>query len=110
MTAAPVVEQGDLFAAAEAERDRVLAAVNANADEWDKQVVDNCILATIEEYGEASANEVRDRVPEIRHRSLIGARFNSLRMSRRIVKVRRVVSTDEATHGKEIWTYRLVTP
>jgi hypothetical protein len=90
-----------------AERDRVLEQVNNNADEIAKQTVDQAILS-LAALRPTSANDFRDKLPEIGDRSLIGARFRSLLMQKRLVRVGEVVSTDPGTHAKRIGLY--VTP
>lgn len=87
-----------------AERDRVLEQVNKNADEWAKSVVDQAILS-LAAIRPTSANDFRDKLPEIGDRSLIGARFRSLLMQKRLVRVGEVVSTDPGTHAKRIGLY-----
>lgn len=95
--------QLDFDAAIEA-RDEALKRVNDNADEWAKNVVDQAILS-LAAIRPTSANDFRDRLPEIGDRSLIGARFRSLLRRKRLVRVGEVVSTDPGTHGKRIGLY-----
>ena len=89
-------------------RDEAIAQVNANADDWAKATVDQAILA-LAALRPTSANDLRDKLPEIGDRSLIGARFRSLLMRKRLVNVGEVVSTDVGTHAKKIGLYVAVT-
>lgn len=85
-------------------RDRALQQVNDNADEWAKATVDQAILS-LAAIRPTSANDFRDKLPEIGDRSLIGARFRSLLGRRLIVRVGEVTSTDPGTHAKRIGLY-----
>lgn len=95
--------QLDFDAAIEA-RDEALKRVNDNADEWARNVVDQAILS-LAAIRPTSANDFRDRLPEIGDRSLIGTRFRSLLLRKRLVRVGEVTSTDPKTHAKRIGLY-----
>lgn len=100
--------QLDLLDEALRARDHGIARAAANTDDWTRQLIDQAILAKIDELGQASMNDCRHLVPEIGDRSKIGARMRALAMSKRIVAVGEVVSTDVATHAKKINVYRRV--
>lgn len=102
-----VLSFDDALADALAERDQALEQVNRNADEWAKATVDQAILS-LAAIRPTSANDFRDKLPEIGNRALIGARFRSLLMQKRLVRVGEVTSTDPGTHAKKIGEY--VTP
>lgn len=98
--------QLDFFSSPVVARDEALHRVERNADDWTKALVDQAILAVIDEYGEASMNECRDLLPELPQRNLIGARMRSLALRKEITWVRDVRSTDPGTHAKKIGVYR----
>lgn len=91
-------------------RNRALAAVEANADDHTKALVDQAILAVIEEYGEAGLNQCRDLLPHIPNRGLFGQRMRSLALRKVIVWVRDEPSTLPSTHAKRIGVYRKARP
>lgn len=88
-------------------RDEALEAVTEASDEQDVAVVDQAILNVAQRGVPFSANDVRPLLPRLRSNNLVGARMNSLRMRRLIVKIGEVVSTDPGTHGKKIGLYVL---
>lgn len=90
-------------------RNQAMRAVENAMDDWTRDLIDQAILAKIDELGQASMNDCRHLVPEIGDRSKIGARMRALAMSKQIVAVDEVVSTDVATHAKKINVYRRVT-
>lgn len=100
--------QLDIVEAIEA-RNLALQQVNDNADEIAKATVDQAILS-LAAVRPTSANDLRHLLPEIGDRSLIGARFRSLLMRKRIVRVGEVVSTDPGTHAKRIGLYVTAAP
>jgi hypothetical protein len=87
-------------------RDQALKAVEQNADEIDKQIVDQAVLS-LAALRPVSANDFRDLLPEITNRALIGARIRSLAMRGRLVKVGEVTSSDPGTHAKPIAVWRV---
>ena len=91
--------------------DEVLAArgdgmrrAEEGAGKWDCSVIDQAILAAAGTGQPFSANDIRDRLPEVR-RPAVGARFNALRQRGLIQIVGEVRSTDVGTHGKKIGLY-----
>lgn len=95
-------EQLDL---AYALRDQALTQVTTASDTQDIAVVDQAIREVAAAGQPFSANDVRPLLPPLRSQGLVGARMNSLRMRRQIIKIGEVVSTDVGTHGKRIGLY-----
>ncbi|PRX90682.1 hypothetical protein [Allonocardiopsis opalescens] len=90
------------LAAARAARDAGIAlAEDADTDGWDSAVIDQAIRERVERGEPFSANDIRDRLPDVRS-ALMGARFMAARKRGLIVRIGYVPSTDRRTHAHPI--------
>lgn len=105
-------QQLDLLDAARAARDEGLARCDANASDWDRRVVDQAILTAAETGRPFSANDFRDRLPEITNRNLIGTRIRAMAQQKvpPYSRIGEVISTDAGTHAKKIGLYQKELP
>jgi hypothetical protein len=97
----------DLFAvaAAEADRDRAYARLDATDYADETKAILRAIVAVASERGEFSANDVRDRLAGAR-KPRIGRCFALAQELGLVEFVRLTKSTDRGTHGKRIGVYR----
>lgn len=87
-----------------AERDAVLAAVEASTDDWEKATIRQAILAVAERGHPFTANDVRDLLPQLTSNNRIGPMFPALARQGLIRRVKgaEVPSTAGSTHGHDI--------
>jgi len=89
-------------------RDTALAAVEARSDSIDVAVIDQAIRATGEQLGEFSANDVRDKLPQLNSRAQIGPRFRVAALRGDLEHLGFVRSTSPSTHTSPIALWRFV--
>ena len=86
-------------------RDEAMAATtDANPD--DAALVDRVLSERIRLGGEFSLNDLRPALAGVKKKSVIGARVNAFARSKQIVRTGYVPSTDPATHGHPIASWR----
>lgn len=91
---------------ATAEKDLLLADI-AGQSEWSQFLVEQAVLAVASARGEASANDLRDLLPELGH-GFLGAAITALRSGGVIAHTGRTVpSTSPATHGHRLAIWAL---
>lgn len=93
-----MIEQQPTLDDARAERDAALAKLEADADNVDRQVIDQAIRVYAETGMEFSANDLRYLLPDVR-RPLIGARFLAARKRGVIAPVSYTGGRGEVTPG-----------
>ncbi|MFD4921194.1 hypothetical protein ACFWNE_07720 [Streptomyces goshikiensis] len=90
---------------ASATKDFLLEEI-ANQSSWDRYLVEQAVFAILLRYDTASANDVRNLLPELGH-GFLGAAINAMRSGGLIQHTGQVVpSTLDSTHGHRIavWT------
>lgn len=90
---------------AAAEKDMALEEISKRST-WDRFLVEQAVFAVCLAKGTASANDVRDLLPEM-GRGFLGAAINSLRSAGVITRTGQdVPSTSGPTkgHGLKVWT------
>lgn len=86
---------------ASASKDLLLEEI-ADQSSWDQFLVEQAIFAALRAYGTASANDLRDLLPEMGH-GFLGAAINAMRTGGLIQHTGQVVpSTLDSTHGHRI--------
>jgi hypothetical protein len=79
----------------------------ADQSSWDQFLVEQAVFAALRAYGTASANDIRDLLPEMGH-GFLGAAINAMRQGRLIQHTGQVVSsTLDSTHGHRIAVWQL---
>jgi hypothetical protein len=79
----------------------------AEQSSWDQFLVEQAIFAALRAYDTASANDIRDLLPEMGH-GFIGAAINAMRQGGLIQHTGQVVpSTLDSTHGHRIAVWKL---
>ena len=86
---------------ASASKDLLLEEI-ADQSSWDQFLVEQAIFAVLRARGTASANDLRDLLPEMGH-GFLGAAINAMRTGGLIQHTGQVVpSTLDSTHGHRI--------
>lgn len=81
-------------------------ALTTDAHPDDAALVDRVLAERIRLGGEFSLNDLRPALAGVKKKSVIGARVNAFARSKRIVRTGYVPSTDPATHGHPIASWR----
>lgn len=102
---APTSTQLDIFSSPVVARDEALHRVEQNADQWQRDVLDN-IIRSLAQEGPFTADDARDLIPAGVSPHLLAARLNAARMRKEIVKVGERPSRLVSIHGKPIAIWR----
>jgi hypothetical protein len=79
----------------------------AERSSWDQFLVEQAVYAILLAYGTASANDVRDLLPELGH-GFLGAAINAMRGGGLIQHTGQTVpSTLDSTHGHRIAVWQI---
>lgn len=91
---------------ASAEKNLLLEEI-ADQSSWDQFLVEQAVFAALRASGTASANDLRDLLPELGH-GFLGAAINAMRTGGLIHHTGQVVpSTLGSTHGHRISVWQL---
>lgn len=93
---------GEQLELGQALRDEGIARVTEASDQWERDVIDQAISAMVERGRPFSANDVRPLLPPGVRPALVGARFRTAALHRKIRRVGYVPSTDPGTHAHPI--------
>lgn len=93
---------------ASAEKDVLLEEL-ADQSSWSLFIVQQAVFTILRQLGTASANDIRDLLPELGH-GFLGAAINGMRLAGLTQPTgRSVPSTLESTHGHRIVEWELTT-